>query len=230
MGQRHQVYLTFKHQPGKAVVTIGIHHQWMFGKLAVHQAARMMQMFCKADDYKREDMTRDTQVLIDILKSVYSIIPEEGYHHGVHVLEHGETSDPRRGDNNDGITVFDFRNIKTPTYCFMKLPEQGDSSVSQLPDCIPVDAKKYLQAYYSVDDGDDYGGWEQGIMETDKPKKEKAKLINENREECQKVLEYIMGCKVTATKDLREMFPAMAKELGDAERERIEAIAGFTGS
>jgi hypothetical protein len=67
-------------------------------------------------------------------------------------LEHGEPEDPRRGDNNDGITVFDLRGLKESrprtrgriSYCFVNLHDREGRAVPFQP----LSARQYCRQYY----------------------------------------------------------------------------------
>jgi hypothetical protein len=155
MGQRHQVYVVLPSAYGKHNI-IGVHHQWLYG----HTAIRMAERFLTFVERAREGMSHPFvssfgSSPIDVLAAIYSCDVEEGYYHGVHVLDDGEPEDPRRGDNNDGITVFDLRGLKearsgkrrfrgTISYCFANLYERE----GRPPPFTALSARQYCRSYY----------------------------------------------------------------------------------
>ena len=54
------------------------------------------------------------------------------------------------GDNNNGITIIDITNLKTPRYCFMDF--YGMESMYEVDLMTPLSAKSYLWAYYDKND------------------------------------------------------------------------------
>ena len=174
MGQRHQIYLalppcslcegTGKRLDGMEVrggcngcggkgwmhgKVVGVHHQWLYGHTAIKQLGRALS-FIKADMAMKSSGKLSSGYVdpVGILKGIYSCIPEEGYFHEVHPLE-DECEDPRRGDNNDGITILDARGIRDGRlgYAMMAL-EDGNEGKEKLPEFVPVDACAYVNSYY----------------------------------------------------------------------------------
>jgi hypothetical protein len=156
MGQRHQIYvaLSKKHpdvQKGEKRV-IGIHSQWLYG----HTAARLCERFLKfiiMGKSQRADHCGDYSPFVcgdgnetEVLKSIYGCDPANGYFQKLYNLEDGEPEDPRLGDNNDGITVFDLRRLTGNRgrigYCFVSFGHKG------LPEMKPLSARQYVRAYY----------------------------------------------------------------------------------
>ena len=168
MGQRHQIYVAFKDygarttafgmpSPNFPVKIIGVHHQWLFGQTAAKQAMRMMQFVTgnrSIKSYADQNYCNpfwSAATAKDTLKAIYTMIPEDGYYSNVHELVGGESRNPLLGDNNDGITIFDFTDFTAPKYCFMGLGDSGhsfgaseDAGVSWLP----YSAAKYESLYY----------------------------------------------------------------------------------
>ena len=155
MGQRHQIYVMLPEEAardGKRI--IGIHHQWLYGHTAVRMAERFLTFVNKADR-NHHPFARGWEPQIDMLKSIYSCDPDEGYYHNVHILEDGEPEDPRMGDNNDGITVFDLRNLGKKrgkiSYCFSTLYEhdvEREPAYMGIVPFTPLSARQYCRLYY----------------------------------------------------------------------------------
>ncbi len=149
MGQRHQIYVVLPkdHHTGKRV--IGIHHQWLYGHTAARLCERFLTFILQA---KKVDTGSSYHPFANfdnpqpILEALYSCDAEEGYFHNVCALD-VECDDPRKGDNNDGITVFDLRRLKGKKgrigYCFASLDGHHD-----LPELRPLSAREYVRGYY----------------------------------------------------------------------------------
>jgi hypothetical protein len=227
MGQRHQIYLAFKPgdsnvygdvegEPKKPTIVIGAHHQWLYGQYAVMQASRMMQLVEKipqCGEYSHNNPFYDKVRALKTLEAIYTLIPEDGYMSNIILFEgdndNEEKNDPRRGDNNDGITVFDFRDLKNPAYCFMKLPNMGDKAVSKLTTGNPVSAETYLRAYYSLKRSDPLGGYEKYALENSKNLKKTKKYLKRLRVENVAALKPLLKSKVMKKAAMKEIFPNM---------------------
>jgi hypothetical protein len=157
MGQRHQIYVVLpKDHPqaaaGKKV--IGIHHQWLYGHTAARMCERFLRYVLEAKKSSCHPFVEGFQSAGEILSAIYSIDHDNGYYHNVTVLDYGEPEDPSRGDNNDGITVFDLRRLKGKRgrigYCFVSLFD----GYKDLPKLKPLSARQYVRGYYpaEVDD------------------------------------------------------------------------------
>lgn len=178
MGQRHQIYVALPHcylcngkgkrpdmpkqnecngcggrgtSHGKVM---GIHHQWLYGHTAIKSCARFLTFLRKrieSDDAKYGITGFDNP--IDALCAVYSCNPEEGYYHNVSPFtpDEGECKDPRKGDNNDGITIIDARDIRNGVvrYAFMSVQVDTEGA-HPLPHFVPVSARTYVESYYPV--------------------------------------------------------------------------------
>lgn len=154
MGMRHQIYVVLpKSHPSvaKGQRIVGIHHQWLYGHTAARMAARFLQFVLAAKKGIDHPFCSGYRSVTDILAAIYSCDPEEGYYHDVHVLDHGEPEDPRRGDNNDGITVFDLRRLKGKRgrigYCFVSFFD----GYKDLPALRPLSARQYVRGYYPAE-------------------------------------------------------------------------------
>jgi len=155
MGQRHQIYVALPaagsgYGSNRSERVIGIHHQWLYGHTAVHMAKRFLTFVDRAreTDGRWHPIVSGFQSPMNILRAIYSSDPDIGYYHDVHDLE-GELGDPRLGDNNDGITVFDLRALPEKrgpiSYCFVSFGHKG------LPELVPISARSYCRAYYPAE-------------------------------------------------------------------------------
>lgn len=192
MGQRHQVYAVVNEYHGydvKSKEVVGIHHQWLYGRTALMLLANALELHKKAGDYG--PFAKASYEAAKALASVYSVDPRNGYWHQTHILDAGETEDPRRGDNNDGITVIDFRG-KKPRYCFMNIGI-GDSTILQAPAFKPLSAEEYVRLYY-------HPGCYAYQKEGDEAPIEK---------EIAGLLKRLKGYKLLSFKDIQELFPKM---------------------
>jgi hypothetical protein len=169
MGQRHQIYMAVKERKGfdkKAGKTIrsGIHHQWLFGKGASFKVAEVMEYQKKAVEFDYHPLNGtgiwNGDEPTECLHALYLLDGEGGFSSSVSRLgewEKKQCERPDTGDNNDGITIYDFRDPKNPKYCMMNIGDQvlNDEdyrgSVSTLPSLEPVSAEDYVRAYYPVE-------------------------------------------------------------------------------
>ncbi len=230
MGQRHQIYVFITDKDKKKVVGTGIHHQWLYGHTAGLQTVRVMEYHKAAEGenyHPLKEMTyRGIQAATDCLKALYQVIPETGYYtDSVHWLDNEPNGDyvtkcvkdPRFGDNNDGITVFDFTDPKKPTYCMMNIgkPIKGGelhADACDLPSMEPVSVEAYVRAYYPV------GGSKYQKENHD------AKWFAGNEKQIAPILERAKGFKVMTKARAKQLFPAMYKPTR-TERERVLAAA-----
>lgn len=182
MGQRHQIYARLDMINGEKE-TVGIHHQWLYGRIACVQALRLATLWSNMNEISRKHF--DSNDLKQMLAGVYSTIPEEGYFHRVHSLENGECEDPRRGDNNDGITIFDL-NAKGGAFCMMSLDGlEGESKA--LEPLRPLSIAQYVRSYYPKD-----GEW---------TKRTTPQEVNETEKEIYKI--------ILRSRKLRPLFPLL---------------------
>lgn len=147
MGQRHQIYVKF---PGKLGVA-GFHHQWLYGMTAIESLSRVVEFHKNQGEYGplKQDVAYGLDRQCDVITSLYSTDHITGYWHYVHNLlkeeDLGPISDPRNGDNNDGITVIDVSNGDF-RYCFMSIGHL-EGEVDPKP-FVPLTAREYLLCYY----------------------------------------------------------------------------------
>jgi len=165
MGQRHQIYLFVQERKGLLKhkgkrLGFGLHHQWLYGETAGTQALRMMEYQAKASKETYHPLNGTLLYNGDeprqVLKAMYQINPETGYYSDslseLNEYEKGQVERPDTGDNNDGITVFDFTDPKKPTYCMMNIcgQEKNSECVYDLPELTPVSIEEYVRTYYPI--------------------------------------------------------------------------------
>src|SRR3990167_6421268 len=124
MGQRHQAYLRLpavyyneNNSNNHGELTVGIHHQWLYGYSAVWALYRFLK-WLKQDETNIKYLEYSAK---GAFAAAYSFDHELGYYHNVHDLTDGETDNPLLGDNNNGITLVDFGDKVEPKYCFMSV-------------------------------------------------------------------------------------------------------------
>jgi hypothetical protein len=167
MGQRHQVYVRLpekfynqgnaNNQPEQ---TIGIHHQWLYGWTAIRLLRNYLTFV--SQEGEQHPKSSDPTYAYCVLQGSYSCDPDRGYFHGVHKLDQ-ECLDPRKGDNNNGITVIDLRGDK-PKYAFLSVGhletlEEGvqhpddpaDGQDISYQNYVPIDAEHWMKLHYGKD-------------------------------------------------------------------------------
>lgn len=155
MGQRHQVYLRLpkvyynpRNCNNKPATTIGLHHQWLYGQTALILLNNFMMFWENTKDNKYSPLVKwDESEVQTILNSLYSVDHTRGYYHRVHVLNAECCSDPRLGDNNDGITIIDLTDEK-PRYSFMAICGLEGENRAAVKDFTPLSAHEYVSSYY----------------------------------------------------------------------------------
>lgn len=173
MGQRHQIYARIEGQEG---TTVGIHHQWLYGRTVCIQAIRFATLWARMGKHGRAGATPET--LRDMLRSTYQVIPEHGYFHLVHDLSDEECADPRQADNNDGITVFEV-GPKGIAYCMMSLGGlEGERRDGQPEPFEPVTMEQYVRTYYP-----EGGAWTQraSVKEVRVVEREVAGIVRKSK-------------------------------------------------
>lgn len=157
MGQRHQIYVRLpKRDLGKdnpntrGEITIGIHHQWLYGRTALKLLKQYLSFIAIDQKENGADSFSRHYEATEKLAACYSLIAEEAYYHGVYQFTEADSdvlNDPRKGDNNDGITVIDLTK-ETPTYCFMSLHHIEAEAGEKCPNLKPLTAEEYVTYYY----------------------------------------------------------------------------------
>ena len=142
MGQRHQIYIRYKHN--SKLETIGFHHQWIWGYAACRQLARVIQFYEAAVAYAN----RDYMPMAQAFEAVYSVDIESGYYSKIHRLESCDY--PENEDNNNGITVIDLTGER-PRYAFASfvgLECLDASKENSYKNWTPISAHEYLTLHY----------------------------------------------------------------------------------
>ena len=169
MGQRHQVYVRLpainygKGTPNtKPERTIGLHHQWLYGFTAIRLLRNYLMFWERCD--KQYNQMIDLGGSVQVLEGCYSIDAERAYNAGVSMLVSGvdaSLEDPRKGDNNNGITVIDLRG-KKPKYAFLSIdhletgpnqsvrhPEDPDHGQTEFyTNFSPINAEHWMSLHY----------------------------------------------------------------------------------
>jgi hypothetical protein len=215
MGQRHQVYVAFKNygksEENPRTEIVGIHHQWLYGRTAAMQAVRMMRLVSgkenKSAIWDSYNPFHNYKRALQTLIAIYSIIPETGYFtdlSGYAELSGGECLDPRRGDNNNGISIFDFTDLEHPAYCFFAFEYMECCRNKEHELFTPMSVAYWLDSCYYP--RSKKSGWQTYQRENNKSAE---KEIQETLAECDKIKADAKGLKLLTPKRLKELFPAM---------------------
>jgi hypothetical protein len=137
MGQRHQIYLRLPkvdyggtNPNNRPEVTCGMHNQWLYGYSAMSSLYRFLKFASKVKDDQFNPLGKvNPNECQAILNNIYSVDIETGYHsnNSLFPIDRKDTdfeetcSDPRLGDNNNGITIIDVADLKNISYCFMSI-------------------------------------------------------------------------------------------------------------
>ena len=161
MGQRHQFYYKtrcYNDSDNKPEI-IAFHSQWCYGSMPLWRMNWLLEFNKKADKYNKlngKDSIGDTK---DIFKCLLSCNTGDGFFSRVHDttdetrITRGKNkgiTDPRMGDNNDGITVMDFTVKGKPAYAFIDILHDDEQSYF----LEPLTAKDYALIYYKETDGE----------------------------------------------------------------------------
>lgn len=213
MGQRHQIYavLPYTFQQLKEEVwkegakkeyiesnTVALYHGWFYGTLPLRQLKQVFKFYEKGKNEQYHIFNESGQYCSgspeDALKSLYSIDLESGGYHSVLVEPNIVAQDPRRADNNDGITVIDFRKEKEPKYAFMFFDDYDGERIPYQP----LSAEQYVRSYYN----DNY------YKEHEKSEEYKQKW----EKEIKKLVSFFDDYAVLTQAELEDIFPIMFKK------------------
>jgi hypothetical protein len=227
MGQQHQVYLAYtKHKVAtprgnypvgwrQDTRVMGLAHCWMYGKLAVRQVVRIMRMVCNSEKrhpwseqmQKTELQSRyDNDMEFEAFRWLLRMIPDKGYFAALHPMSELEVKDPRGSENDDGLTIFDFRDEDHPAYCFMSLWE-GFQENPKIQPLVPLSAEDYLLSYYDVE-----GKWANYSREMGTKDEVIQKIIKRNNREVRGLLRAAGRFNVMTLDAVKEIFPAMFED------------------
>lgn len=216
MGQRHQIYLrlpAYFYNEGnvnnKPERTIGLHHQWLFGRTALlllNQFLLYAEMATANDrGFGCEDRPPFWQNnnAAATLAAAYSFHAGTGYSHGVCSDMEQESLNPLKGDNNNGITVIDLCGEK-PRYCFMSLHHLECLDTDKEPKPFePINAFQWLTLHYSQ--------WEKSKARG----RNGFETVPGLADQCNALLVdlHARGAEVLTRERVMEIFPAMAAEI-----------------
>ena len=163
MGQRHQVYLFLRDDKGY-LVKRAFHHQWLYGYSAGIKVIEVMKYAKKAFKSKYHPWSncsgqKESENSIQCLMALYRLDIESGDYSGSisslnnfpgDKIEENCVADPRECYNNDGITVFDFRDPKKPMYCMVNIRDFNPewNGISSLTSWTVHTIGEYVRAYY----------------------------------------------------------------------------------
>lgn len=156
---------------------VGLHHQWLYGPAAVRRARNFLNVITQSISTLRETIASRDRAQ-DLLNAAFSTDFESGISERISpfIEDDGRPyfsvlDDPRNGDNNDGIVIFDLRKAakrgskaqgldeervdpESISYAFMRFEHfEGGGGVvlaQDLPTFSPIEARIYAACY---DDG-----------------------------------------------------------------------------
>jgi len=229
MGERHQIYMRMPDKTRistefiKNCKVIGIHHQWIFGVTLCSNILRMLQWEKHLSERGKKYWNgfwewEGEKAARHVLGSLFSVNHESGYYHNTidfvqEELDYMKDEDykkknilfypgfnPYNGDNNTGITVFDFRERGNPKYCIMKIgTEFFSESVKEFK---PISAMRYLQDYIKANESED----------------KEYKLDESIMDHAKKLIKDFRKYKLLKMREIKEMFPVVF--MGKKEREK----------
>lgn len=207
MGQRHQIYLRLPAQNyGKdnpntcGEKTVGIHHQWLYGKTALKLLKNYLTFMSVADKDDGKNSFARKYDAMERLAACYSVIPSEGYFHRVHTDLEAECDDPRLGDNNDGITIIDISKDEIK-YCFMSICGIEAENYKKCPKFKPLTAEQYVTFYYPE--------WRSGFARDRDGNRVDAP---EHKAEIIELLDFLKNYKTLSLSRVKKIFPKMFSE------------------
>jgi hypothetical protein len=161
MGQRHQVFIDFKHEDKKQ--TLALHDQWSYAQFPIRNLAKLLKYEINTENYKNEERGKyysfhsgkiryDLKKTKDILLSIYNVNLEFGTYNNAHEID----EKPDETDNNDGQTFIDFySNKKKPLYAFafphkmdVNLVINDEIRIQEVPPFFVISAREYFYEYY----------------------------------------------------------------------------------
>lgn len=154
-----------------------IHHQWLYGHSALMALDRVLRLVRNSWDgqgtdylFGRSDNGYTSGSGTKAIAATISVDPNEGYYHNTSIWTAADWNgmesrfkgdvgyadprelDPEMFDNNDGITVIEFRSGEMlPRVCYITPGHlEGEHYMAQeLTDRGPWTAREYLEFYYS---------------------------------------------------------------------------------
>lgn len=196
MGQRHQFYYKTRcyNNSDNNPEIISFHSQWCYGSMPLHRMKWLLEFNKKTDKYTKLGGKDNLGKTKDIFKCIISCNTSDGfYSHIIDVTDENKikrgnnkgVTDPRRGDNNDGITVMDFTVKGKPVYAFVDILHDEQPYFLE-----PLTARDYALIYYKETDSE----WEKfGIPKL-------IKYINRH-------------ARLLTVEELNALFPTMYAEM-----------------
>jgi hypothetical protein len=219
MGQRHQVHVAFRDYSMKSprVKVVGLHHQWLYGRTAAAQAIRLMSLAKYAGKnldldgkpYESSNPFHTSKQVAETLRAVYSMIPEDGYYSRLDEssMLDAECKDPRLGDNNNGITVFDLVDLAHPAYCFMAVHDAMECVEGTYQPLVPMGVAKWLELHYPASPASKW----QTYQRENEPHIGGVG-ISETLAECNELIAEASGFEVVRPERAAKIFPAMYRD------------------
>jgi hypothetical protein len=211
-------------------MTLGIHHQWLWGVTAMARLTNFLRLISKCDDYL---LTNYVDV-IRALQNCYEVDYNTGYTSRTHIMPYDKKGelpenieDPELGDNNNGITLIDLtgrpddtdadeENIWTPKYSFM--------SITHL-ECLSEVSQAKMYATPEGDEGSAYKNYVPMSAETWNNLHYTKEEPYNGDENSDAILKELKGYQVMTVDDCIEMFPKRKKELKAASKKPVKKTA-----
>lgn len=204
MGQRHQVYVVLPYEfdqetnegKSKRVKSnvVALHFGWLYGVSAGQRLEQFLKFVEKMNEDKYSLFQNDlrSNEVSHLVKHLYSLNIEEGTFNQVLIEPNDVATNPLFGDNNDGITIIDCRNIK-PKYAMMFINGHDEERIPM----IPMSAIDYMLHYY---------GYEQAQSDYWKQNKESFDEMHLKAVDLGRRLE---SYEVLTDQEIRKIFPKM---------------------
>lgn len=220
------------------------HNQWLYGRTALTHALNILTHTSQLEREQKIDVnpwggyTNPFSVnflkqkfstmdkWINTIEFIMNYIPKHTEFNEAGLLgsfyigeeDYGIQADFRMGDNNDGITIIDAIENK---YCFMNINGHSTDdelwhSASDLPYMLPCSAHDYVKCYYgeTVKTISDYHlrtGVDNGLTH--------RQIATSNKKENSVLVKQFADFTLLTPHDLAVMFPLIAVEIREAQRE-----------
>ena len=217
---------------------LSFHNQWLYGRSALDTALRMLEF---AKEFTKEEKTDKNawgnyhcpispkgisynfstkDKLISAIQFILNFrakgnsAKEAGFDNSWYLgtIEPEMNFDYSIGDNNDGITIIDLVENK---YCFMNINtpynDELGYSASDLPQFKPVDAKKYVSAYYgeTIETTNPYYFGDHDKSKVKMSKEKQQKIVNANIKKNRTFSRGFDKFEVLTEAEIKAMFPKM---------------------
>jgi hypothetical protein len=202
--------------------TIAYHHQWLFGRSAVHAASRIVafNQFTKAEanplksvtPINGEELLQFQRHLLSLFNSKLAQLIGRFGLEKFQILNFNQPDirhDCTSVDNNDGIVVIDCIDDR---YCFLNVGT-GDTTISQIPVLEPCSAEQYISLYYPTEISQ---GKTSNVPDTNI---EQLQYFNTNRRVNRLFLKPFKNYELMSRSDLEKMFPDSFVKVGKSTAE-----------